>query len=243
MVYAWHFAHVSRGVYEDTKGSCSFSFFVSVRMMARQIVGDSLDIRIPPYGGKVSGVVESTGEWLEVSFPVAKAQRLQLECIQVETALNGVTVDVLGEVMGVPFALFFTHPGREVPAELSENFQARCGVVAVALDGLAPLFTESGTAGDSYTHILKSYLADDSVCKSWIYHPRYDSCHELAQQELANSIEHENQLADQLAANAERVASALMECVLCKTTWTGHADTQRTCPECLTHLYTKITRV
>ena len=41
----WHFAHVSRSVYAQTKKECEFSFFVSARMMARQIIGERLEIR------------------------------------------------------------------------------------------------------------------------------------------------------------------------------------------------------
>lgn len=38
----WHFAHASRKVYEKTQKECGFSFYLSVRMMARQIIGDEL---------------------------------------------------------------------------------------------------------------------------------------------------------------------------------------------------------
>ena len=34
----WHFAHASRGVYEKTESKCEYAFFLSVRMMARQLI-------------------------------------------------------------------------------------------------------------------------------------------------------------------------------------------------------------
>ena len=35
----WHFAHASRNVYDRTVQECDFSFCVSVRFMARQLIG------------------------------------------------------------------------------------------------------------------------------------------------------------------------------------------------------------
>nr|WP_264299516.1 competence protein CoiA family protein [Vibrio navarrensis] len=44
----WHFAHASRKV-EGTDKECDFSFFVSVRMMARQVIETGIAIVLPEY--------------------------------------------------------------------------------------------------------------------------------------------------------------------------------------------------
>ncbi len=45
----WHFAHASRTGYLKTETECEFSFYVSVRLMARQIVDDTLSMALPAY--------------------------------------------------------------------------------------------------------------------------------------------------------------------------------------------------
>ena len=47
-VNVWHFAHATRANYAQTTDRCDYSFFVSVRMMARQIMGGSQTIALPP---------------------------------------------------------------------------------------------------------------------------------------------------------------------------------------------------
>ena len=46
-IKVWHFAHASRGSFRAAQQQCLHSFFVSVRMMARQIVGREVLIRVP----------------------------------------------------------------------------------------------------------------------------------------------------------------------------------------------------
>jgi len=45
----WHFAHASRNVYERTAQECDYSFYVSVRLMARQLIGSDLVLALPEY--------------------------------------------------------------------------------------------------------------------------------------------------------------------------------------------------
>ena len=42
----WHFAHASQRIYKRTKNECQYSFYVSVRLMARQLIGDEITMRL-----------------------------------------------------------------------------------------------------------------------------------------------------------------------------------------------------
>lgn len=43
----WHFAHHTRGTYSETQDSCEYSFHLSVRMMARQLIKNELQLELP----------------------------------------------------------------------------------------------------------------------------------------------------------------------------------------------------
>lgn len=42
----WHFAYASRNVYDRTAQECDFSFYVSVRLMAWQLIGSALTLAL-----------------------------------------------------------------------------------------------------------------------------------------------------------------------------------------------------
>jgi hypothetical protein len=50
---AWHFAHDTRGNPGRTEDACEYSFYVSVRLMARQVIGTALTLALPEYRGRV----------------------------------------------------------------------------------------------------------------------------------------------------------------------------------------------
>ena len=50
-VREWHFAHFTGGISSPTERPCEFSFYVSVRMMARQLLDRELTISLPAYYG------------------------------------------------------------------------------------------------------------------------------------------------------------------------------------------------
>lgn len=46
---AWHFAHRSQKVHNETRKECEYSFAVSVRLMIRQLSNHELKFRTPRY--------------------------------------------------------------------------------------------------------------------------------------------------------------------------------------------------
>jgi len=54
----WHFTHASRHVYDRTEQECDFAVYVSVRLMARQLIGSRLTLALPDYRSRVTQYVE-----------------------------------------------------------------------------------------------------------------------------------------------------------------------------------------
>ncbi len=174
----WHFAHASRGVFERTEELCEFAFFISVRMMARQVLSTPLPLRLPGFTGQVSASVG--GARLEVPFEVTKASEVTVEALEIETSFHGVPVDALGRVRARPFALYFVHPGRDVPAELYDPPDKSCGVIAITLDSVGAVLL----GAESRSQALRQFIEADKASKHWLYHPRCQTQKEKAMAEL-----------------------------------------------------------
>ncbi len=253
----WHFAHASRSVYEKTENECEFSFYVSVRMMARQIIGDELEVLLPEYRDSVSKYNHRTGRSILENFTVTDSKKIQLSGIEVERTFLGVPVDIVGQVGGFKFVIYFTHPGRDVPVELISPTDTQCGIVAVALNTLPIKFRAERKSGSSYQTTLLEHLSDDVTSKQWVFHPRYDRCREKAKQALEEkssrlkpvikshqrSVKYpvRSQLPDITTSIEsfvpEKKRLALFECVMCRSQWQDWEPGGSECPKCRTHLY------
>lgn len=254
----WHFAHASRSVFSRTENECEYSFFVSIRMMARQIIGDSLEIVLPRYEGRVAKHLSRYDQWVSESFTVANQQKISITNVEVEKTFLGVPVDLYGRVKEIPFVIYFVHPGREVPSELLSPLDQKCGIVSISLIGLAGLYQGIRESGKSYQDLLYSYLANDVKSKKWVFHPRYIKCEASARKALEQKVrslvtprkrqKSRNKLEISTAAGKEdltylkQVESkpkklAYYECVLCDTNWEGWEPGSSVCPKCNTHLY------
>lgn len=254
----WHFAHASRSVYSETKSECEFSFYVAARLMARQLIGDSLSINLPEYNDQIDEYLSDYGQWVSVPFNVTKQQRLTLTEVEVEKSFTSIPVDVYGKVNGFSFVIYFTHPGREAPQELYSPSTSKCGVISVSLLGLSRLFRGERGASNSYLGLLSEYLANDIESKKWIYHPRYRSCEEEARKVLqqkklllkqTHSVRQKMKKHSSVSAVAydnsisvtpiERPPKRLanFECAMCHSTWQGLDPSGSVCPKCDTHLY------
>jgi competence CoiA-like predicted nuclease len=52
-INVWHFAHSSKKVYQKTKNECEYSFYLSVRLMARQLIGKQIILSLPECKGTI----------------------------------------------------------------------------------------------------------------------------------------------------------------------------------------------
>lgn len=245
----WHFAHASRKVYGQTEGDCEFSFFVSVRMMARQLVGDRIDINLPAFRDQVvsGGLAER--------FTITEARTITLSGVQVETNFAGVTVDVLGSVGDFSFALFLSHPGRAVPELLATPTDRRCGVVALDLTSTSKIFAASRDDNRSHAAALSEFLTRDTESKQWVFHPKHMALRAQAQARLEQRVRYHGGLRnhgfDEARADTQGMTSANtlpaprqgeFRCAVCNLVWLGPHPGLSPCPRCQTHLHGRFER-
>ena len=197
---------------------CDFSFYVSARLMALQVIGGQIDILLPEYPDE--GKLKITG-----------AKKLTLSDVKVEQKFSGVMVDVMGRVRDYAFILYFTHPGRAFPDALSEPKDRRCGIVSISLDGLPNLFGIVGVK-QSYKDRLSDFIVNDIASKKWRYHPR----HARYTKHNADQVKDGNTTVQTPIEKhgAQRLAN--LECVFCKVQWQDLYPSPISCPKCHDHL-------
>jgi len=258
----WHFAHASRSVYEKTENECEFSFYVSVRMMARQIIGDELQLHLPEYKETIIKYDQRFDRAFSKIFSITDSKTISLTNVEVEPTFTGIPVDIVGRIGNFRFVVYFEHPGRCVPHELISPSDTSCGILAISLDSLSRMFLKVKKGGISYQSVLLDYLTGDVASKRWVFHPRYQRCREQAFKTLEAEIashskphqlprnlrkrqhrvenRHEtNQFVEEDTFREERKRSVMFECVMCKSQWQGWEPGNRECPMCKTHLYSR----
>ncbi|MGH8073119.1 MAG: hypothetical protein ACREO4_03470 [Lysobacter sp.] len=234
-VKQWHFAHATRGTYQNAQDKCEFSFFVSVRMMARQVIGASLTLDLPPYRGTIERRMTPYSRPTTAEFTVTEASSITLSQVEVEKTFNGVPVDLIGRIADFAFVIYFTHPGRELPEALKAKnlLGRRCGVVAVELDELVDLFAKNW-GETSHATTLANFLTHNIESKRWIFHPRYDRARALALERIGQASRTGSEPTPADGTNARR---GQFHCVVCQLSWGAVQDGRTVCPKCRSHLY------
>lgn len=166
---ACHFAHASRNVYDRTVQECDFSFYVSVRLMARQLIGSKLTLALPEYRDRVSRYVGVLHETRELDYVITAGKAIQLEQVEVETRFAKAAVDLKGRVGDFEFVVYLAHPGRLVPRELEALEGVKAGVIAIDLRSLAGVFAQLTGGERTYSDALADFLRNDLASKRWVY--------------------------------------------------------------------------
>ena len=188
---ARHFAHTSQGVYEEIDQECTFSFYVSTHLMAKQLIGTHCKLKLPEYRERVFSNAKARQGQRSATYTITGEQDIELKAVEVEKSFKGVKVDVLGKVKNFPFGIYFTYPGREQPVD-PERFQGMpIGVVAIDLTDLKVQFAQARDSGNTYISVLKHFLISDTLSKRWIYHPRRQKQQAIAEEHLAALMETE----------------------------------------------------
>lgn len=258
-INVWHFAHASKKVYEKTSNECEYSFYLSIRLMARQLLGNKIELGLPAYKDSItyySGVFRYRQN---KEFLVTPEKVITVENVLVEQSFCGVAVDVIGKVGQFDFIIYFSHPGRSVPHELLHPENDHCGVIEIKLDGLSEEFVLAKKNNKTYDSILSNYLTNNKASKRWIYHPRHAIKKEQATQELQHFGQGDVQVNDQdtslvkctlkypdskkLDATGFSISNkriARYKCVLCNSEWQAYEAGGNLCPKCNSHLYTRV---
>lgn len=187
-IKAWHFAHVGRAEDGSTQTRCDFSWDVSVRLMARQLLRFDSRMSIPECIGNLFGDTDYFSAGQQQTFSVAPERAVDLLVGKIDATFAGTLVDVLTEVDGAPFVVYFTYGGRPVPDVLKAPPAPCAGVIAINIPSLAPMFAT--VAGDLRTprQILSALLGSDLSAKQWVYHPNYADAQERARTEFAEHV-------------------------------------------------------
>ena len=254
-VKEWHFAHASLDIFDKTEKKCEYLFFVSVRMMARQIIGEELSISLPPYEDAVSEYIPDYGE-VSIPFTVAKAQEITLVNVELEHSILDAVVDVSGNINQFNFIIYFIHLGREVPEPLINPTDNNFGIISISLLELELLFLGVKDSNKTYQAILYDFLVSDLVSKKWLFHPWYEKSKlnaisqleettRIKKQELYNSQIAEREIKKQLLKlsnkreedrknlidnRSQRMAN--FKCLMCGSKWQGLNPGGSECPSC-----------
>jgi len=255
----WHLAHDSGSEIVQKLEKCTYSFFVSARMMARQLIGDSLEVALPDYEIVLSEKGPQSDYPVHVSERVTSSRRVQLSDVvmdvdvDVDVDVNGQRFDILGYVGGHALAFIITHPGREGIGRSGDHEGCESGIVAIALDGLKDEFRKQQSPDYSYGDILANYISNDTRSKKWISHPRRQQAEEKAREKLNKALREAGRATRQerkaskgqsafnenILAELERVEKADISekkfqyvCRLCNSSWVGVGNAEATCKQC-----------
>jgi len=208
----WHFAHSTADASGADTSLCKYSAFVSIRLMAQQLLSDIDTLRLPHAPGETD----------------LNHRTVDVGGIEVGGAFEGVPVDAVVTIKGAPLVLYMTHPSREVPPALFALDGDRVGALRIALD-VVPRFFDSPLTRDSNMRLdretLRNWLQAAVESKSWIYHPR---------QKLIRAQNERRRKVSANAVDSNRPLIAKYVCHRCKHSWMGGYDdeTMRTCLTC-----------
>jgi len=172
-VNVWHFAHSSKKVYAKIKNECEYSFYLSLRLMARKIIGKQLTLCLPEYKGSIGyyeGIIRIPQS---KEFIVTNNPNITLSEVEVEKKFSGVPVDIIGKIGTFDFVIYLTHPDRDIPEELFTPENAKCGVLNISLCSLQLMLEMAKKEDKTYQQILTDFLVNDKSSKNWVYHPNF----------------------------------------------------------------------
>lgn len=177
----WHFAHEPRADQQAIDDMCEFSWAVSVRLMARQVLGSLQTIRLPApnFPLFVDGLRRRPpAPVLTLTAP----DLLPLDRIQVDTTLEDLPVDAVVDTEIGLWCFYFTHRHRPVPEALAALAARGICAIAVDLEGYAKVLT-TGTPPQGHRDALAAFLAEDTDHKTWVAHPALDEARSQALEE------------------------------------------------------------
>jgi hypothetical protein len=235
---AWHFAHHTAdksGKVDFTE--CHLSYYVSIRMMLRQLLlVDGLKIMTPAY----SKMIES------VDTPLTKSAMLN-GAITLDVTVNNQLFDAVVDLGDFQVAIYISHPERPCPI-VADDFSENIGVLDFEIQ-LMPLIQTLSLPNSreviSAESQLMTWITDSVKGKQWRFHPREYLLRrkaELALQAKAAALE-ERRVELQRRKDAvwrsnaqlaltERNELARCRCFDCDLEFNGKVGVINRCPNC-----------
>ena len=165
----WHFAHTARADGADTEVACEFSWAVSVRLMARQLLTTLEAIHLPP------AVFPIFVDGLErrppvPTFDLGAPTAVRLSNWQIDTVVEGVSVDAMAAQSDGFWVVYLSHRGRPAPDALLSLPAPTLFAVSVDLDAFLG-YLRINPPASGHRIALQRFLADDISAKAWLLHP------------------------------------------------------------------------
>ena len=238
----WHFAHYTKDKSKNDIEQCEFSFFVSVSMMARQLIGGmhTHSLLLPEYIKKIEN--ERITEHVNITI----AGQTSLSQLKVDASVNGQTFDFTGTVEGqgkkadIPLAFLLTYPGKKSKPLNPSLKGSRVGILEVNLGGLETSFWENKKSMISFRSTLLDHIFLQPEHKKWLYHPRQDRMIKQAAEKLQKKVEAEQQLGYHYGnlndipslPPFKHLGKSVFYCSVCGEEYRVSARYGRNCPYC-----------
>lgn len=168
----WHFAHTARANGDRTEELCEFSWAVSVRLMARQLLPSlgALCLPVAVFPLFTDGLALRQPE---PTVTLAGPELLRLERVVIDATVHDVSVDALVESIDGRWCLFFEHGGRPEPESLGDLASQGFRCVIANLHGFASVLAKN-SVGENHRTLLADFLVNDLESKRWAGHPDLD---------------------------------------------------------------------
>jgi len=217
----WHFAHASKNVESDIEDECKYSFWVSVILMAKQIIKKADSITLPLLN-------MYTNEAVKVN--ISEQKTVTLDKVEIDQKINSVEVDATLKIGRYIIAIIFTAPHRQLkdynPVITKSN---KIGLLEISLTDADQLLFTSNNQG-KYGQVLKTHILSKNKCKRWVYHPRISI---IEKKHGIDLYEKNLTLLDNHDEKPKVVEHKTYKCLECGGKWYGTHQ----CVACNTHLY------
>jgi len=158
----WHFAHDTNGASTATVKACKYSFWVSVVLMAKQILKEASAITLPSLTMYTNDVTK---------YEVAKRTTVKCDDLRVDVAIDSTTVDATFKLGKYTIAVFFTAPHKKDKLSLENINNDKIGILEISLND-AKKWLYGNSKRCNYRKTLELNIINSVKCKKWIYHPR-----------------------------------------------------------------------
>lgn len=180
-VNEWCFAHVSKGGANSVKEECEYSFWVSIILMAKQIILSAKSIKVPQ-------LTLYTNQSEQISITPEKC--LSFDSVELEQRIQSLNFDAVINFKNYSIGVIFSTPNRKTFVSDFNTFESNTiGILEIDLFKIESLLLQKNISG-KYTEILKDYILESTTNKVWLYHPRTSLIEEKTGTQLFNQPPH-----------------------------------------------------